>query len=227
VMPREDMSVLRSDPTEQVEAYAREVLGRSAQILADQPNTTQLDAVYIARTVGHFGAYRCAAEAFVRSELPAYYKGLFNAGFSASHRHRNGHKLHRATIERVNPTVSAVETERGGPAQRMRLDNAHRFAPYYVRLGKMAVRKVRREPSPPKAEGVAERAYRRGVQALRAEGLLDPATMRTGEIYDHGALKALLDRANGPDFANWSMVGRVVTLELALRAVDGAKLPAL
>lgn len=223
----EDLSVLRTDPTEDVELYMREALSERASAYSDELNTTQLDIVYAYRTVGHFGAYRAASEAFVRSELPPYYKGLFSAGFSAHHRFRNGHRLHRGVIGRINPTMGAVETERGGPAQRMRLNNAHRFAPYYWRLGRTAVNKVRGRKTTAAPEGPAQSGYRHAIRSMREDGLLDPSTMRSGEVFDATKLSALLDRAEQPHFGGWGMLGRVATLELSLRSVDGASLSSL
>ncbi len=222
-----DLSVLRTDPTPAVQRYTREVLSRASGVYAGQLNTTQLDAVYIARTVGHFGAYRCASEAYVRCELPFYYKDVFGAGFSAHFGHRNGHKLHRTTIGTLDAVMGAVDTERGGPAQRMHLRNAHRFAPYYWRLGKTAVRKARRRSSHSASEGPAQVGFRHAVGVLRAAGALDPRIMRSGALYDAHALEALLARAQQPNFGAWDVVGRVVTLELALRSVDGASLTEL
>jgi hypothetical protein len=212
--------VLRADPSAAVEAYMRAGLMRHARTLAGELNTSQLDAMYIYRTTGHFGAYRSASEAYVRTEIPAYYTDVFTAGFSAHHRFRNRHRLHRAIIACLHPVMGAVETERGGPAQLMRPHNAHRFAAYYWRLGRTAVRKIRRLPSPPDEEGIAEAGYRRAIGELRATGVLDPDGMRSGSLYDRDALTALLDRAQAPGHAPWSMVGRIITLELALRATE-------
>ncbi len=222
-----DLSFLRTDPTPEVERYTRDVLAQAAEFFSAELNTTQLDAVYIARTTGHFGAYRCASEAYVRSELPFYYKDVFSAGFSAHHRIRNGHRLHRTTIGTISPVIGVVETERGGPAQRMTKRNAHRFAPYYWRLGHTAVRKVRGRGAAPPPEGPAQAGYRRAVRALRADGVLEPRTMRSSELYDLRALESLLARAERPNFGAWDKLGRIVTLELALLSVDREPLVAL
>lgn len=226
-LTHEDMSLLRADPTDDVRQYMQEALAGRARAYSDELNTTQLDVVYAYRTIGHFGAYRTASEAFVSSELPPYYKGLFLAGFSAHHRFRSGHSLHRGVIARINPAVGAVETERGGPAQRMRVRNAHRFAPYYWRLGRTAVRKIRGSKTSGVQEGPAQWGYRHAIQSMRADGLLDPGSMRSGELYDAAALTAALDRAERPNFGGWGMLGRVATLELALQAVDDASLSSL
>jgi Asparagine synthase len=222
-----DVSMLRADPTPTAEAYSRDVLARRAALYADQLNTTQLDAVDAYRAAPHFGAYRSAAEAHVRSEMPCYYRDIFTAAFSSHHRFRNRHRLHRGIIDRINPAMGAVETARGGPAQRVRLGNAHRFAPYYLRLARTAARKVQGRRAPLAPEGVAQAGYRQAVQRLRRGGFFAPETMRSGGLYDPDALAAVLDRAGRPEFDGWPMVGRIVTLELALQSVDGASLSTL
>lgn len=216
--------VLREDPRPLVETYMRDILASYSAAYAGELNTTQLDVIYLYRAVGHFGAYRSASEAYVRTEIPAYYKDIFNAAFSAHHRHRNGHKLHRAVIERINPAMSAVATTRGGPAQRTRLRNAHRFAPYYWRMANKAAHKIRRRPSPHPTEAPAAAGFRHAVASLRKDGLLDPATMRTGELYDRAGLQRMLDEAARPDFHSWTNLGRIITVELALQSADGASL---
>ena len=221
------IGVLRTDPTPTVEAYMRDVLSRYVGFLSGELNTTQLDAVFLYRAMGHFGSYRSASEAHTRTEIPCYYKDIFTTAFSAHHRFRNGYRLHRTIIGRTNRIIGEVETERGGPAQRMRPANVHRFAPYYVRLGKTAVRKIRRRPAPHGQEGPAEAGYRRAITAMRTEGTLDPAGMRSGELYDTAGLRDMLDRATKPGFDAWAQLGRIVTLELALRSVDGASLTTL
>lgn len=222
-----DVTFLRTDPTADVEQYMREALTRHAAFLADQPNTTQLDALYYYRGAGHVGAYRSASEAYLRTEVPCYYKDIFLAGFSSPSRYRNGHRLHRAVIERIDPIIAGVETERGGPAAPMRPANAYRFAPYYHRLGRTAVRKVRRRPAASPPPGRAEEGYRAAVRQARAEGLLEPGTMRSGGLYAAPALHALLARTEEPGFSAWGYVGRILTLELTLRSVDGAMLSTL
>lgn len=213
-----DFGVLRESPRPQVERYMRDVLARYASPYATELNTTQLDAIYLYRAVGHFGAYRSASEAYVRTEIPAYYKEIFNSAFSAHYRHRNGHKLHRAIIEKINPAMSAVPTTRGGPAQTMRLRNARHFWPYYWRIANKAAHKISRRPSAHHTEGPAAAGYRHAIRSLRDEGLLDPRSMRTGDMYDTAQLEGLLTASQRPDFDGWTVLGRVATVELALIA---------
>jgi hypothetical protein len=225
--PAAGPSVLRADRVDAVEAYcrdyAREVFARRTEPYRDELNTTQLDMMYVYRAISHFGAFRSAFEAHVRTEIPFYFKDVFSAGLSSDHRWRNGHRLHRGVIERVGPRISAVATERGGPAQRVRAGNAHRFLPYYGRLGRTAVRKLRGRPAPttPMPSSQAD-AYAAAVRALQADGVFDVDSMRTGPLYDRVALERMVEQVGSRGFSAWTVLGRVTTLELALRRTDTA-----
>lgn len=222
MLPPASAGVLRADLVDEVETfcreYSRDVFVRRAEPYRDELNTSQLDMMYVYRAISHFGAFRSAFDAHVRTELPFYFKGMFSAGFSAHHRWRNGHRLHRGVIERLSPQISKVATERGGPAQPFRLSNAHRFLPYYTRLGRTAVRKIRGRPSPATPMPASQAtAYGASVAELRGEGLFDPQSMRTGALYDPAALARMVSNAGSPGFGAWTQLGRVVTLEMTLR----------
>jgi hypothetical protein len=220
-----DLSMLRSDPTAEVQAYCRASLGARAELYAGQLNTTKLDAIYAYKSTGHFGAYRSASEAFVRQEIPFYYRDFFAACFSAHHRWRNGHRLHRGIIERLNPALARVPTTRGGPAQPMRIGNAYRFLPYYRDAAEATLRKLRRSgrtrgPGTPPSVAAARAAV---IRRLRDDGTLDPRRMRSAELYVPGTLDAFLARAARTEAESWHMAGRIATLELLLRAADPAE----
>lgn len=221
-----NFGVLQENPRPQVEAYMRDILASYASPYSAELNTTQLDAIYLYRAVGHFGAYRSTSEAYVRTEIPAYYKDIFNSAFSAHYRHRNGHKLHRAIIERINPAMSAVPTTRGGPAQTMRARNAVHFWPYYWRMANKAAHKLSRRPSHHHTEGPAAAGYRHAIRSLRDEGWLDPGNMRSGHLYDAVALEGLLASSERPDFEDWTVLSRIATAELALQSTSD-RFPAL
>jgi len=221
--------VFASDPTREVRDDFRERMVRRAEPYSDEPNTTQLGVMYAYKVTGHFGAFRSADGAFLRSQLPFYFRQIFGAAFSTNHRHRDNHRLMRHMINRLDPTIAAVRTLTGGPAQPWRLSNLHRFAPYYADLARRAVAKLnyratgravlapRRHPRPAVA-----RARTTLVRKLRTEGVLDPGRMRSAPLYKPGALEPWLDLAERPVFADDELLGRLVTLELALRAVDAS-----
>jgi hypothetical protein len=201
--------------------YARDTLAAWAEPYRDYPNTTQLDAIYAFKSVGHFGAYRAAVAVHQRQTIPFYYRELFEVSFSAHHRWRNHHRLHRALTERLHPAIARLHTDRGGPATLIRPGTAWRFAPYYAGLARAAARKLRGRPSTDGALPVdVARSYAGSIDALATEGVLDPARMRSARLYDRGRLLELVASAKDPTFPHRAILGRIVTLELALRATD-------
>jgi hypothetical protein len=222
-LPPADLSALHEDPSRDVENYFRSTLRERAALAADEPNTTQLDLIYAYKSTGHFGAYRSASEASVCTEMPFYYRDVFTATFSAHHHWRNWHRLQKGMIHRLSPAMASVPTTLGGPAEPLRVTNAHRFLPYLTDAGRATVRKLRgRQRGRGSANAAAEWGprYERVLTGLRAEGLLDPETMHSAELYDAERLTATLDRARRPDLAVWTVLSRIATLEAALRAAS-------
>ena len=216
-----DLSVLRESPEAEVMDYFRTQLGPRGERYAGELNTTKLDAIYAYKSTGHFGNYRSASEAFVQQEIPFYLRDFFSVCFSAHHRWRNGHRLQAAVIERLDPRTAALPTTMGGPAQPQRITNAHRFVPYYTAALRAVGRKVAervRPPAPVPPDPAVARRRAPVVRRLRETGALDPATMRSGELYDPSRLKRLLASTEDPGCSRWTLLGRVATLELALRA---------
>lgn len=221
VMGPVDLSVFRRDPTAAVSAALREEMEARVAPFAGSSNTFQSDLLYALKSSGHFGAYQAAAGAWIHMELPLYLKQPFTTVISVAPRHRNFHRMLREMMQRLDPEIAAMETDTGGPAEPLRIGNAYRFAPYVWRRGKRFGARLRprrasgaeREPDP------VEVARGQLVARLREEGKLDPATMRSGPLFDPDRLGELLATAAArPAAADWTTVGRVVTTELELEA---------
>jgi hypothetical protein len=92
-----------------------------------------------------------------------------------------------------------------------------------------AVRKFRGIPGAAHdTSPVVEAGNRAVVRRLQEAETLRAGTMRTGGVYDPAALDAFVARSQSAAFDGWSMLGRIATLELALRAADpGTAVPAL
>jgi Glutamine amidotransferase domain len=218
-----DLSVFAGDPTAAAAARLVEELEHRTEPFAAMPNTFQGDVVYAYKSTGHFGAYQAAADGWVHMELPFYLSSLWTTTTSISPRHRNFHRLMRETMSLLDPTIAAIQTETGGPAEPLRPGNAYRFAPYVWRRGKRFAARVQGQifKGTDPAASVRELAASRTVAALRAEGRLDPAQMRSAPVYDRERLEAVLDAAvKAPASVDWTLIGRVVTAELALEGVD-------
>jgi hypothetical protein len=211
--------VLARDPDAAVHEYFREHLSRRARRYIDAPNTTQLDAIYAYKSVGHFGAFRSASEGIVRTEMPCYFRDIFEAVFSAHYRWRTNHRLQRRIIARLSPALAAIPTTRGGSARPITMRNAHQLVPYYSTVGQRAVRKLARRGKPAIPDAPTQSAleqYRRSAEILRRDGLFEPREMRSAPLYDPPRLRAFIARSATPDFSEWGMLSRIATVELAL-----------
>lgn len=221
-----DLSIFRRDPSPSVAADLRAELEARVEPFAGTPNTFQGDLLYAFKSTGHFGAFQAAAGSDVRVELPFYDRTFFDTAISVAPRHRGRHRLMRTMIHQLDPAIAAIATETGGPAEPIRLANLPRFAPYAWRRGARFGSRLRgrlygsgaeEEPGP----SIIARASL--VVRLRDEGRLDPARMRSGALFDPARLEEALARAPlAPLTVDWNALGRIITLELALEAVDAA-----
>lgn len=227
IKPSDD-SVLRGDAVPTVRQDYRDRLGRWLQPYAGELNTTQLDVLYAYKSTGHFGAYRAADEGFLLPLLPLYLRDVFTAAISTDYRYRNHHRLMRHMIQRLDPDIAALPTTRGGPAQPWRLSNLHRFAPYYAQLGRKAVTKLS-----PKVVGrpllLARGGFRWSASAntsvlrsLADSGRFVTGDLRSASLYEPHRLEHLVQTAGRPDFRQHPLLGRVITVELALGTVGAA-----
>jgi asparagine synthase (glutamine-hydrolysing) len=219
-----DRSIFRADPAAAVAAGLREELERRLAPFAAAPNTFQNDVAYAFKATGHFGAYQAVAGADLHMELPFYSRAAFVCAISASPRHRAYHRLMREMMHRLDPALAAVPTETGGPAEPLRPGNLHRFAAYPWRRGRRFAARVRGRLAPAGGPpSPRQLAFGKAIAALRAEGRIDPARMRSAALYDGPRLRELLDAAaQQPAAVDWNTVGRIVTVELALEAADAA-----
>jgi hypothetical protein len=219
-----DLSVFREDPTAAVSANLKAELEARAAPFAGHSNTFQGDVLYAFKSTGHFGAYQAAAGASVHMEMPLYLRPAFEATVSSRPRNRNLHRLQRQMMRELNPAIAALPTETGGPAEPLALRNAHRFASYPWRRARRFSSRVRGRVLGGRGDAAPTplEAARGGLIArLRDEGRLDPARMRSARLYDRARLGELLERAaRSPAAVDWTTVGRLTTVELALEAAD-------
>jgi hypothetical protein len=210
---------------------AVEELGRQMQAwiepYADEPKTFQLDLLHAFKSTGHFGAYRSSAAAFLDVQLPFYLKPIFTTVTSTSSRYRNNHRLQRHMIAGLDRNVAAVETTSGGPAEPWRPANLHRFAPYYGEFARKAINRLSQ-----KAMGRPVLPFRSSNGPVAARAAVVDHLEKTADFrYDELRLAPLLRRdsfeelirgARDPAAGDATLLGRVITAELALRETDGA-----
>jgi asparagine synthase (glutamine-hydrolysing) len=216
-----------ADPTKAVRDDFETRMSAWAEPYAGEPNTTQLDIMYAYKVTGHFGTYLSADGAFLDSELPFYFKPIFSAAFSSPHDHRDNHRLMRHMMWHLDPRLASISTTTGGPAVPWRARNLHRFAPYYAQLAQKALNKVSQRmigrrllPSGPQDFYCDAAARRAAMSFVAGRGELSAGKMRSASLFDASSLDDLLRRAAAPGFEETTILGRVLTVELALRALD-------
>ena len=224
----QDLSPLRSNPTPRVRANLLERCRAYAAPFEDLLNSAQLDMLYAYKSMGHFGAYQSASRGTIHVELPFYFRDAFNAPFSVAPAHRNMHRLMREMIRLLDMPIARLPTTTGGPAEPLSVRNAHRFLPYLQHRGSGIARKLtQRLPGPTigairsSVPATVREARQRQLEELRARTGLEPARMRAGSLYDARGLAQLASSATATT-DGWVTLGRIITIELALEAVDSA-----
>lgn len=224
----QDLSPLRSDPTARVRANLLERCRTYAAPFEDLLNSAQLDMLYAYKSMGHFGAYQSASRGTIHVELPFHFRDAFCAPFSVAPAHRNMHRLMREAIRLLDTRIARLPTTTGGPAEPLSARNAHRFLPYLEnRAGNIARKLTERLPIPTigairTSVPVAVREVRqRQLEDLTARTGLEPARMRAGRLYNARGLARLASSATATT-DGWVTLGRIITVELALEAVDSS-----
>jgi hypothetical protein len=221
-----DASVFKSDPTRRAHASLVERCRDYVAPYADELNSVALDMLYAYKAMAHFGAYQSAARGTLRVELPFYAKEAFLAAFSVAPRHRNSHRLARNAIARLNRRIAELPTTHGDLASPLQVRNAHRFVHFYTTRLRGAARKLTQNlPGP--TIGALTISTPKGIEAARRQVLdaflartdADPAKMRSGALYDGGALQRLAT-SHAATTAGWATLGRIITAERTLEAVD-------
>jgi hypothetical protein len=219
------VQVFARDPRREVVADLRARMEPVIEPYLHELRAVQADALYLHKSTGHFGAYVSAGASSVDLLLPFYTRASFTAAFSTNPRHRFGHRFYKRLIERVDPTIAAIPTAKGGPAQPLRLGNLAAFGPYYARLGEKGFNKAvqrllgksfRRPP------GLDDESAARARAAFVAYVGPNIDHWRSRAMYNPARLSDMLAAAGRSDFRDSLLLSRILTAELSLRAVDAA-----
>jgi hypothetical protein len=198
---------------------------------ADSPNTVKLDCVMLYKGAGFSGPQISATMGQQRIIVPFLLKDSITFVISTHFKWRNHGRLVRLLMEKVNPVVAGFQTTRGGPALPMRATNLHRFIPYWSRLGAQLVRKASRAllgrsllPEAPSAVASypLTRWRRDTLDCLEQDNILNHAHMHSGRLYDAEHLANFLEQARSEEFSLESFLSRILTVEMALRAVGAS-----
>jgi asparagine synthetase B (glutamine-hydrolysing) len=222
-----DTSIFARDPTAEVRADHIRRSREWGEPWAGWPNNVQLDMLWTYHNApGHFGAMASAVAGTIEVNMPFFSRELVELVMSIDHRHRTMGRLVRRLIERLDPKVAAVPLTWGGPAQPLRLSNAHRFLPFYANFGRRAANKVGERVlgrslfphgAPPDEQRLA--GWHRFLDALAPPGRgLRASDFHSAPLYRLDRLDDLLRRERSA--FDEELLGRIVAVELVLREMD-------
>lgn len=220
-----DLVPLKIDPTPAVRDDLIRRLRAYAAPHGDLPKQFQLDALYGYKSMGHYGAYLSASRGVLAVELPFYLRDVFSLSFSVAPRHRNYHRFMRELMELLDPGVAAVPTTNGGPALPFSIRRAPLFVPYVRDHARRIAKQLTKNLPGPTIGAVplrSEDEMARGRRQLLEQWITKPRTeWRSGPLYSFERMHELMRAPRALD-DSWPILGRIITVEMALEAVDAA-----
>jgi len=190
--------------------------------LGDYPNTAGADACYYSMRMQRWGGRIASSTLRIRAfASPFFFLRTMTPALSAPLATRFGGRMAAQLVERLHPQLASLPMADGYPALPIRLDTAHKFAPLALDLAQRASRKIvnklRGQAAVHVPGAVAQGWDMRDLPEIAA--LLEPGALRTRELYEPAAIGAFLELARARQPIERVQLGRVVTLELAARAV--------
>jgi hypothetical protein len=225
-------SIFVADSVEPVKAELIEQFKKVGERCPDAPNTLKLSFFWAYRETAHVGAWASVGAGLVRIIPPLFSKDIFTHVNSLNYRWRVKNHLFRHMFERYSPVLAEIEVEGRGPAVPKRLTNFYRFIPsrlgYYRKVAnKVGQITFGKSLWPTKsardyASYSLVEARRELLKFAEAERLFEPAEMHSGKLYNFGQLSTFLTQAETESFPHEEFLGRMLTLEMALRAAGTA-----
>ena len=198
------------------------VVERTVAELRDLPAVALADTIYLGLRMQRWaGRLVSATDRIWPCVSPFMFEAPMRAALSAPPALRRRDRMMRQLIERLHPALAALPMADGSPALPLRAGTLHRFGPHAATLGGKAWGRVRRKLGGAATVGAPSGGAGEAIARLAADSeiaaLLEPAAMRTRELYAPGALDELLAAARAPGFDRPRRWGRVLTLELVAR----------
>lgn len=222
-------SVFISDSGDQVRDELKRQFKRIGDRYPDSPNTVKLDYVWAYRETSHVGAWTSFAAGLLRV-IPIFLsKDIVTHAISLDYRWKTKNHLVRHMLERYRPALAGIEVEGGGPAIPKRITNFYRFIPSQIAFYRKAANKLGeiilgKSLWPTRSYTSYSRVeWRREIlKFAEAEGSFHPSEMRSGNLYRFDQLRSFLSQAQTEGFQHDEFLGRIITVEMALRAVGTA-----
>lgn len=214
----------RSDDlvSEEIVQQLREVGERNPDWL----NSAKLDRIWTYRETGHVGAWVSAASGILRSIPILFSKDIVNHVVSLNPEWKKKKRMMRLMLAALSPALAGIEVEGGRSAEPPGFGHPVRWMQSQVRFTKKALNKlseifVGRSLRPPDAplKHLAATMNKGIERYVEEEKLLDPSYMRSGYLYKAEHLHSLFLQAGSKGFSQFEFLGRILTVEMAQRAV--------
>jgi hypothetical protein len=218
-------SVFASDASQPVRDEIIRQFREVGERCPDAPNTVKLDQLWTFRETAHVGVWASLAAGLVRIIPALFSKDIVSHVMSLNYRWKMGNLLVRHMLEKYQPALATIEIEGRGPALPRRITNFYRFIPSRIAFYRKAVNKLL-EIKLGKSrrlnggdEGYSRLEWRREIlKSLDVQGLFEPAGMHSENLYRLDQLRAFLAQARTEEFKHDEFLGRIITVEMALRA---------
>lgn len=195
----------------------------------DALNTLKLDRLWTYRETGHVGAWTSFGAGLLRVLPPLFSQDIVRHVISLDYRWKRDNRLVKSILEKYKPALANIEIEGRGPAIPLRATNFYRFLPSRVAQARKAARKFAQITfgkallTNTRAEGYSRVEWRNAILNFAGERhLLELKTMRSAKLYDASALSNFFAHARTETFHEDEFLGRVLTVEMALDAVDAS-----
>ena len=203
-------------------AHFEAEIRRCLEERAGAPAPTQLDHLYLhLRMQSWQGAISSATNRCWPVSSPLMRRGPLDALYALDPRLRLGGRLIHEMMRRLGRGLQNDPLTTGFPPQRPGLLNAWRFLPGLLAMpadlfGRLRSRRERRGKLDPAAAG-----HLRTLLESGAADYLRPAEMASAALFDRERLAGFLDEARRTGRVSVPLLGRLISVEFALRVAGG------
>ena len=226
--------VMKSDRTGEVRLELTKLLLNLTSNFSNYSSIIQTDVIFrrYQRPV-HTGAYTSAESGILRGLTPFCSKELEVFGMSLNHLWRIEYHVEfvRNLIEKNNFRLSRIKTALGGPAMPIRLSNFFQFSDLWKYLinhfeekatRKLSGKSIKFFPAQNELKNPLTAARLGWINMVTSEKLFEPSQMHSSAFYKMPELLNLWDHFASESGQTREFLDRVITVEMALRAVGSS-----
>jgi hypothetical protein len=223
-----DAALIPPDLRLDLVSHFASVIERTNAGLTDLPNTLQMDHAYLVMRMQRWqGRIASSTDQLWPCLSPFLFRLALETMLQTRARLRARSLLIRRMLTEFQPRLAAYPLETGWPALPVTWKTLHRFRPLLGYYGKKAMSRMARSRGGSSRSSASPSgplpAPRQLWQEEEVRDLLQPATMRAGQLLDPVALGDFLRRSQQPGFPFNDQWARLLSLEYTLRSLASIK----